>query len=118
MVDIKRKHVLCKKHDNSHSKKSRCKVCKLDIDNYDTSSKYMQNEIHKQFKKELIEKIKKKFKNHHYKEILKNILNNSKDEKIIKFKKIIDKRKKQNVKERIKINKIIKIIFVKYVIKN
>ena len=47
----------------------------------------MQNKIYKQFKKELIEKIKKKFKNHHYKEILKNILNNSNDEKIIKFKK-------------------------------
>ena len=94
MVNIKRKHVLCKKHDISHSKKSGCKICKLDIDNYDTSSKYMQNKIYKQFKKELIEKIKKKFKNHHYKEIFKNILNNSKDEKIIEFKKIIDKRKK------------------------
>ena len=114
MVNIKRNHVLCKKHDISHSKNSGCKICKLDIDNYDNSSKYMQDEIYKQFKEELIEKIKKEFKNHHYKEILKNILNNSKDEKIIKFKKIIDKRKKQNVK---KINKIIKFIFVKYVVK-
>ena len=94
MVNIKRKHVLCKKHDISHSKKSGCKICKLDIDNYDTSSKYMQDKIYKQFKKELIEQIKKKFKNPHYKEILKDILNNSKDEKIIKFEKIIDKRKK------------------------
>ena len=86
MVNIKRKHVLCKEHD-IYSKKSGYKVFKLDIDNYDTSSKYMQDKIYKQFKKELIEKIKKKFTNHHYKEILKNILNNSKDEKIIKFKK-------------------------------
>ena len=60
----------------------------------------MQDKIYKQFKKELIEKIKKKFKNHHYKEILKNILNNSKDEKIIKFKKIIDKRKKTKRKKK------------------
>ena len=87
MVNIKRKHVLCKEHDISHSKKSGCKVCRLDIDNYDTSSKYMQDKIYKQFKKELIKKIKEKFTNHHYKEIFKNILNNSKDEKIIKFKK-------------------------------
>ena len=93
MVNIKRKHVLCKKHDISHSKESGCKICKLDIDNYDNSSKYMQDKIYKQFKKEPIEKIKNKFKNHHYKQNLKNILNNSKDEKIIKFKKIIDKRK-------------------------
>ena len=110
MINIKRKHVLCKKHDISHSKKSGCKICKLYIDNYDTSSKYMQNKIYKQFKKELIENIKKKFKNHHYKEIL----NNSKDEKIIKFKKIIDKRKKTKRKKRIK---IIKFIFVNYVVK-
>ena len=114
MINIKRERVLCKKHNISHSKKSGCKICKLDIDTYDTSSKFMQNKIYKQFKKELIENIKKKFKNHHYKEILKNILNNSKDEKIIEFKKIIDKRKKQNVKKRIKIGKI---IFVNYVVK-
>ena len=100
MVNIKRKHVLCKKHDISHSKKSGCKICKLDIDNYDTSSKHMQDKIYKQFKKELIEKIKKKFKNHHYNEILKNVLNNSKDEKIIKFNKIIDKRKKTKRKKK------------------
>ena len=31
---------------------------------------------------------------------MKNILNNSKDEKIIKFKKIIDKRKKQKRKKK------------------
>ena len=115
MINIKRNHILCKKHDISHGKKVGCKKCKLDIDNYDTSSKHMQNKIYKQFKKELIEKIKKKFKNHHHKEILKNILNNSKDEKIVKFKKIRDKRKKkQNVKKRIKIKKI---IFAKYVVK-
>ena len=116
MINIKRNHVLCKEHNISHSKTSGCKVCKLDIDNYDTSSKNMQNKIYEQFKKELIKKIKKKFKNHHYKEILNNILNNNnnKDEKIIKFKKIRDKRKKQNIKKRIKIRKI---IFVNYVVK-
>ena len=61
MINIKRKHVLCKKHDISHSKESGCKICKLDIDNYDISSKYMQNKIYKQFKKELVKNIKKKF---------------------------------------------------------
>ena len=99
MINIKRKYILCKKHDISHSKESGCKICKLDIDNYDISSKYMQNKIYKQFIKELIKKIKEKFKNHHYKEILKNILNDSNDEKIIKFKNIIDKRKKTKRKK-------------------
>ena len=87
MINIKRKHLLCKKHDISHSKKLGCKVCKLDIDNYDSSSKCMKDKIYKQYKKELIEKIKKKFKKHRHKEILKNILDNSKDEKILKEKK-------------------------------
>ena len=41
MIDIKRNYVLCEKHDISHSKKSGCKICKLDISNYDDSSKYM-----------------------------------------------------------------------------
>ena len=66
MVNIKRNHVLCKKHDISHSKKSGCKICKLDIDNYDNASKYMQDKIFENFKDNLIEKIKKKFKNHSY----------------------------------------------------
>ena len=106
MVNIKRNHILCKIHDISHSKKSGCKKCKLDLDNYDTSSKYMKNKIYKQYKKELIEKIKKKFKNHHYKEILNNILNNNnKDEKMIKFKKIIEERKKTKRKKKNKDNK-------------
>ena len=43
MVNIKRNHVLCKKHDISHGKKVECKKCKLDVDNYDTSSKRMQD---------------------------------------------------------------------------
>ena len=51
MINIKRNHILCKKHDISQSKKSGCKECKLNIDNYDNSSKYMQNKIYKQFKK-------------------------------------------------------------------
>ena len=81
MVNIKRNHVLCKKHDISHSKKSGCKVCKLDIDNYDNSSKYMQDKIFENFHNNLIEKIKKKFTNHNIKEIYTNILNNSTDKK-------------------------------------
>ena len=81
VINISRNHVLCKKHDIFHSKKSGCKECKLNIDNYDNSSKYMQDKIYEQFKKELIEKIKKKFKNHSYKEIYTNIVNNSTDKK-------------------------------------
>ena len=88
MVNIKRNHELCKKHDISHSKESGCKICKLDIDNYDTSSKYMQDKIFKNFHNNLVEKIKKKFTNHDLKEIYINILNNSTDKKIIKFKLI------------------------------
>ena len=63
MVNIKRNLILCEKHDISHSKKPKCKKCKLDINNYDNSTKYMQDKIYEQFKDNLIEKIKKKFKN-------------------------------------------------------
>ena len=52
----------------------------------------MQDKIYEQFKKELIEKIKKKFKNHSNKEIYTNIVNNSTDKKIIKLKMIEDER--------------------------
>ena len=55
----------------------------IDIDKYDKSSKYMQNKIFKNFKNNLIEKIKKKFKNYSYKEIYINILNNSTDKKLL-----------------------------------
>ena len=96
MVNIKRKHILCEVHDISHSKKVECKKCKLDIDNYDNSSKYMKNKIYKQYKNDLIENIKKKFTNHDHKTILQNILNNSKNEKIVKFKKIRSERKKKH----------------------
>ena len=92
MINIKRNHVLCKKHDISYSEKSGCKICKLDIDNYDNSSKYMQDKIYEQFKDNLMEKIKKKFKNHSYKEIYTIIVNNSTDKKIIKLKMIEDER--------------------------
>ena len=81
IINNKRNHILCEKHDISHSKKSKCWICKLDIDNYDHFSKYIKEKIYKQSKKELIEKIKRKFKKHHYKEIMKNILNNSKNKK-------------------------------------
>ena len=92
MVNIKRNHVLCKKHDISHSKKSGCKLCKLDIDNYDTSFKYMQDKIFKNFHNNLTEKIKKKFKNHSYMEIYTNSMNNTTDKRIIKLKLIEDER--------------------------
>ena len=62
MVNIKRNHILCKIHDISHSKKAKCKKCKLDIDNYDTSLKYMQDKIFKDFHNNLIEKIEKNLK--------------------------------------------------------
>ena len=102
MINIKRKHILCEVHDISHSKKVECKKCKLDIDNYDNSSKYMKNKIYKQYKNDLIKNIKEKFKNHDPKTILQNIFNNSKDEKIVKFKKIRSERKKkrENKKKR------------------
>ena len=102
MVNIKRKHILCEVHDISHSKKVECKKCKLDIDNYDNSSKYMKNKIYKQYKNNLMENINKKFKNHDPKTILQNIFNNSKDEKINKFKRIRTERKKkrENKKKR------------------
>ena len=96
MVNIKRKHILCEEHDISHSTNSECKKCKLDIDNYDNSSKYMKNKIYKQYKNDLMENINKKFKNHDPKTILQNILNNSKDKKIAKFKKIRSERKKKH----------------------
>ena len=108
MVNIKRKHILCKVHDISHSKKSGCKKCKLDIDNYDKSSKYMKNKIYNKFKNDLIEKIKRKFTNHDHKTILQNILNNSKNEKYIKFKKIRSERKKKRENKDKKENKIYK----------
>ena len=45
MSNIKRNHILCEKHDISHSKKTGCKTCKLNIDNDDNSSKYMKEKI-------------------------------------------------------------------------
>ena len=51
MINIKRNHKLCEKHDISRSKKSGCRICKLDIDNYDNSSKYMKEKMYKNLKK-------------------------------------------------------------------
>ena len=79
MVNIKRKHILCEKHDISYSKKSGCRICKLDINNYYDSTKYMKEKIYEQFKNDLVEEIKKKFKNHSHIEIFDNILNSSKN---------------------------------------
>ena len=94
MINIKRNHILCERHDISHSKKTGCHICKLDIDNYYDSTNYMKEKIHIKFQDDLIEKIKKKFKNHSHMEMFNNILNNSKDKKIIKFKRIYDEREK------------------------
>ena len=44
------------------------------------------------FRDDLIEKIKKKFKNHSQMEMFNNILNNSTDKRIIKFKMIMEER--------------------------
>ena len=108
MVNIKRKHILCEDHDISHSENSGCKKCKLDIDNYDKSSKYMKNKIYNKFENDLTEKIKRKFTNHDHKTILQNILNNSKNEKYIKFKKIRYEREKKRENKDKKENKIYK----------
>ena len=86
MINIKRNHILCKKHDISHSKKQDVRFVNLNFDNYESSSKFMQDKIYEQFKDNLIEKIKKKFKNHSYKEMYNKVLNNTTDKRIIKLK--------------------------------
>ena len=93
-------------HDISHSKNSGCKKCKLNLDNYDTSSKYMQDKIFKNFHNDLIEKIKKKFKNHNINEIYTNILNNSTGKKIIKLKLIEVERDRLDYVKSLKLKKI------------
>ena len=92
MINIERKHELCEKHDISHNKKSGCRICKLNIDNYYDSSNYIKEKTYIKFRDDLIEKIKKKFKNHSYMEMFNNILNNSTDKRIIKFKMIMEER--------------------------
>ena len=52
----------------------------------------MREKIYKKSKDELIEKIKKKFKNHSHMEVFDNILNNSKNKRIIKFKRMYDEK--------------------------
>ena len=68
----------------------------------------MKNKIYNKFENDLTEKIKKKFTKHDHKTILQNILNNSKDEKIVKFKKIRSERKKKHENKDKKENKIYK----------
>ena len=92
MINIKRNHILREKHDISHSKKSGCKICKLNIDNYYDSTNYIKENIYIKSRDDLIEKIKKKFKNHSHMEMFNNILNNSTDKRIIKFKMIMEER--------------------------
>ena len=57
----------------------------------------MKEKIYIKFQDDLIEKIKKKFKNHSHMEMFNNILNNSKDKRIIKFKRIYDEREKLKI---------------------
>ena len=92
MINIKRKQKLCEKQDISHSKKSRCRICKLDIDNYYDSTNYIKEKMYFKFRDDLTEKIKNKFKNHSYMVTFNNILNNSIDKRIIKFKMIMEER--------------------------
>ena len=75
-------------------KKTMCKICKLDIDNYYNSTNYMKEKIYTKFKDDVIEKIKKKFKNHSHGEMFDNVLNNSKNKRIITFKRIYDERER------------------------
>ena len=92
MINIKRNHTLCEKHDISHSKKSGCKICKLNIDNYYDSTNYIKEKIYIKFRDDLIEKIEKRFKNHCHMEMFNNFLNNSTDKRIIKIKMIMEER--------------------------
>ena len=57
----------------------------------------MKEKIYTKFKDELIEKIKKKFKHHNYMEMFNNILDNSADKRIIKFKMITEERKNYKI---------------------
>ena len=43
MINIKKKHSICKKHDISYLKE--CHGCKLDIENYTKSSSYLKQKI-------------------------------------------------------------------------
>ena len=52
----------------------------------------LKKKIHIKFRDDLIEKIKMKFKNHSYMEMFNNILNNSIDKRIIKFKIIMEEK--------------------------
>ena len=55
MINIKRKHILCKKHDISHSEKTICRKCKLNIHNYDKSNSYMKRKILKESYKKILQ---------------------------------------------------------------
>ena len=79
MTNIRRKHILCKIHDISHGKNTKYKLCRLNIDNYDYTTRYMKKKIYENFYNELTRNSN---------ENINDILNTSKDTKIIKFKKI------------------------------
>ena len=53
MTNIRMKHVLCKIHDISHGKNTKCRKCRLNIDNYDYTTRYMKKKICENFYNEL-----------------------------------------------------------------
>ena len=80
MVNIKRNHILCKKHDISHSKKKTiCRKCKLNIGNYDNSNSYMKRKILKKLYKKILRDSKNEI-GEDDKEKLENYLIKNKEE--------------------------------------
>ena len=49
MTNIRSKHVLCEIHDISHGKNTKCRKCRLNIDNYDYTTRYMKKKIYENF---------------------------------------------------------------------
>ena len=42
MTNIRSKHLLFEIHDISHGKNIKCRKCRLNIDNYDYTTRYMK----------------------------------------------------------------------------
>ena len=94
IVNIKRNHILCKERDISHSKKTICRKCKLNINNYDNSNSYMKRKI----LRKLYRKIFKDSKNEigeNDGEKLDNYLNRN-NEEVLLYKKL--KKKEDRLK--------------------
>ena len=91
MTNIRSKHVLCEIHDISHVKNTKCRKCRLNIDNYNYTLRYTKKKIYENFYNELTKNSNKN---------INDILNNSKDTKVVKFKKIYEKRNKKSKKKK------------------